>query len=278
MVARPLNLLCHRPELKQLRRFLQLLPREVPLDDRHRIQKLVSLQWKVQAAMKILSWTLLLLALVTRNSLADIRVVDAYIDENECQTATGIVAAPPPAPSPISNETEKLQFDSLTPVQIPIQCPKGFQAGDQTYTSTGGSCQFQAAPGAVGAIAAEATAPANLVFSCKKSDLSECGGAASSCQAEARVQCIPIPLTPHPKDQDSCRLPGTYGQISALSTGLVVAKAIQRMTDTMDRLKGSIPLPTTPPLETETGEPAIQTQPGQETFRGRSSPGTSSAR
>jgi len=179
-------------------------------------------------------------ALLAGDALA-IRPVDPIFVETDCQPEVGV------HPSAVSVETEVVSFNSIvTPGQVPVVCPQGFQAGEQSSTSTGGTCAFSPAAGSAGTVVFPATAPTQLVFSCLKNTTLECSGGA--CEGKATVKCLPIPSKPSPRvATEMCRTPGLYGQLSALSTAMMAATFMGASTETLEKLQGGQPLPTAAP-------------------------------
>jgi hypothetical protein len=188
-----------------------------------------------RAVLLLLSTTL-----SVREALA-IRAVDPLFVENDCQPEIGV------HPSALSIENEKVFFNStVSPGEVPVVCPQGFKAGEQKYTSTGGTCSFR-------------PTPAHLVFSCLKNFGSECDGGA--CEGNATVQCVPLPTEPSSRvSTEACRTPGLYGQISALSAAMMASSVLNSTTETLADLQNGKALPPPAPESTPNAAPSEQQQ------------------
>ncbi len=179
------------------------------------------------------AWLMVAAILFSATTARAIRPVDPVFLDEGCQMESGVHA------SAVSTEIEVVSFSStVTPGEIPVVCPKGFQAGEQTHTSTGGTCSFRPAP--------QATPQTKLIFSCKKNTASECSETAGTCNATATVRCVPIPMkTSTLVTTESCRTPGLYGQISALSSALLAGSVMNLGTETLSEIQGGKELPKT---------------------------------
>lgn len=214
----------------------------------------------------IRSLLILSVFLTSSPTLGQLRIIDAYIGEDECTTDQGVVPALPPTPTPTpaappapdvqTLETEELSFSSISPSQVILECPKGFQGKKSSFTSDGGSCVFLPTKSSSGA-------GTKLIFSCHKQTPDECGGTLQDCKAEATLECEPLTLKPSGKNAPECRLPGTYGQISSLSMALLALATMQRALVQVKLLSGGIPVPSEAPPP----DPVLS--PVQQSFGGK---------
>ena len=220
----------------------------------------------------LLKLLLLLSTVCLTLAQAEIRPVDPIFLENDCQPEVGV------HPAAETVETEVVSFSSQTaPGQVLVACPKGFQAVERSFTSTGGTCTFSPAPRRAGSIVPPATKSSQLTFSCRKTEAFECDG--GPCSGIARVNCLPIPTVASTRiATELCRTPGLYGQVSALTTAMMAGALQSASTETLAELQGGKALPTAVPAESTgpqeapaaTPEPAPQSQD----FPGRKPPNT----
>jgi hypothetical protein len=193
-----------------------------------------------------------------------IRPVDPIFLEEDCQLESGV------HPSAVSTEVEIVSFNStITPGEVPVVCPKGFQVGEKTHTATGGSCTFRIAP--------PSTPATKLFFSCKKNTASECSETGGTCSAKATVRCVPIAMKASTlAATERCRTPGLYGQMSALSSALLAGSLMSLGTDTLAELQGGKPIPTAAPAAATANPsgPDAQQEPAPQSlsFPGRNRP------
>ena len=197
---------------------------------------------KSTASFRTLLLLVFVLALQAPREARAVRPVDATLLANDCLTDRGVAAG---ATSP---EEEEVRFDSVTtPASVRVSCPRDFEAVERTHETDGGTCEFLPAPGNAGKIVAPATHPSALDFSCRKNLPEDCAATGGTCTATAKVTCRAIPVAASAKDTELCRNPGLYGQISAVSTGLIARETWLRAMRSLEELQSPVALPTSAP-------------------------------
>ncbi len=197
-------------------------------------------------------------------ALAEIRIVDAFEGATACRDELGV---DPQATSP---EIEVREFDSMDAQTVPVVCPEGFQATQKTYETSGGTCEFLAAPGPAGKPHAHATQPSQLLFACRKQKPEDCASSGGKCRATARVTCTAIAMPGFARSNEACRPPGSYGQVSALTTGLSILSTLQQLFKILAELRDPTPVvtgtpsaPVPPAPQEATFVPTSSTFPGK---------------